>query len=132
MIAVLASLSITSGVEGQTLSVEQTTDTIVVRQDGRDVVTYHKRSPPIPAGIDPAYGRSGCLHPVRSPSGRSVTEMFPFDHPHQHGVFSAWVKTSYDGQPVDFWNLARNTGACSMSELSACSMTRTLPGLKSI
>ena len=82
MIAVLSSLAIASGVSGQTLSVEQTVDTIVVRQDGREVLTYIKRSPQVPAGIDLVYRRSGCLHPVRSPQGRAVTEMFPFDHPH--------------------------------------------------
>jgi hypothetical protein len=110
VIATVASLSIASVCAGQRLSVEQTNSTMVVSQDGHDVLTYNKRSPQVPAGIDPVYRRSGCLHPVRSPQGRSVTEMFPFDHPHQHGIFSAWVKTTYDGQPVDFWNLAGNTG----------------------
>jgi hypothetical protein len=36
--------------------------------------------------------------------------MFPFDHPHQHGVFSAWVKTRYAGKSIDFWDLAGGTG----------------------
>ena len=110
LIATVASLSIANVAAGQRLRVEQTTDTIVVSQDGHEVLTYNKRSPQVPAGIDPVYARSGCLHPLRSPQGRSVTAMFPFDHPHQHGIFSAWVKTTYDGQAVDFWNFARSTG----------------------
>ncbi|MGI9472682.1 MAG: DUF6807 family protein [Rubripirellula sp.] len=96
--------------DGQQLEVEQTADLIVVSQDGQAVLTYNKRSPPLPEGIDSIYRRSGCLHPVRSPHGRAVTEMFPFDHPHQHGIYTAWVKTTFDGQPIDFWNLARKTG----------------------
>jgi hypothetical protein len=31
------------------------------------------------------------------------------DHPHQHGIFSAWVNTSYGGRAADFWNLAGGT-----------------------
>jgi hypothetical protein len=108
--AALASFSIAGIAAGQRLSVEQTEDTIVIRQDGRDVLTYNKRSPQLPEGIDPVYRRSGCLHPVRSPQGQVVTAMFPFDHPHQQGIFSAWVKTTYDGRPLDFWNLARKSG----------------------
>jgi hypothetical protein len=110
LVLAVASLSIAGAAAGQRLSVEQTDRTIVLRQDGRDVLTYNKRSPQVPAGIDPVYHRSGCLHPVLSPQGRAVTEMFPVDHPHQHGIYSAWVKTSYGGDPVDFWNSARKTG----------------------
>ncbi|MEM7475357.1 MAG: PmoA family protein [Planctomycetota bacterium] len=92
------------------LCVEQTEKTIVIRQGRRDILTYNIVSPRVPEGIDPIYARSGCLHPVQSPTGQTVTQMFPVDHPHQHGVFSAWVKTKYDGQDVDFWNLAKRTG----------------------
>ena len=74
------------------------------------VVTYNKVSPPAPPGIDAVYERSGYLHPVSSPRGRVVTDTFPIDHPHQHGVYSAWVKTNYDGRVIDFWNLAGGTG----------------------
>jgi hypothetical protein len=109
-IACMACVTLAGAAAAQTLQVAETKKAIVVRHGGRDVVTYNKVSPPAPPGIDAVYERSGCLHPVRSPQGRTVTQMFPFDHPHQHGVFSAWVKTTYDGQPVDFWNLAGDTG----------------------
>lgn len=106
--ACLANVAATGS--AQPLQVRETDQRIVVRSGDATVVAYNKKSPPAPAGIDPVYRRSGCLHPVMSPKGRSVTEMFPFDHPHQHGVFSAWVKTTYAGRPVDFWNLAGRTG----------------------
>jgi hypothetical protein len=60
--------------------------------------------------MDRVYARSGFLHPVASPRGSVVTATFPLDHPHQHGIFSAWVRTSYGGRPADFWNLAGRTG----------------------
>ena len=92
------------------LRVVETDSLITVKHEGKAVVTYNKVSPPSPPGIDDVYERSGCLHPIRSPQGRTVTQMFPADHAHQQGVFSAWVKTTYDGRPVDFWNLAGRTG----------------------
>lgn len=92
------------------LTIEESENTITVKQDGQTVVTYNKVSPPVPEGLDKIYERSGCLHPVGSPKGRVVTEMFPPDHAHQHGIFSAWVNTTYDGRPIDFWNLPGRTG----------------------
>lgn len=110
LIAWLAGACMANVAAAQSLKVIETDSVITVKRDGTAVVTYNKTSPPAPAGIDSVYERSGCLHPVSSPQGRTVTEMFPPDHPHQHGIFSAWVKTSYDGQPVDFWNLAGGQG----------------------
>ena len=106
----LASVCLVTGVSAQMLNVLETADQITVQQNGKVVLRYNKVSPQAPAGIDPVYERSGCLHPVNSPLGRTVTAMFPRDHAHQHGVFSAWVKTDYHGQTVDFWNLAKKSG----------------------
>jgi hypothetical protein len=110
LIAWIAIACPTSAVTAQPLKVVETAAALMVRNGDKTVVTYNKVSPPAPGGIDSVYERSGCLHPVKSPQERVVTEMFPIDHPHQHGVFSAWVKTTYDGRPVDFWNLAGGTG----------------------
>jgi hypothetical protein len=96
--------------EAQSLRVDQNDERITLYDGNNVVLTYNKVSPVAPEGIDSMYERSGCLHPVCTPEGRTVTTMFPFDHPHQHGVFSAWVKTKYDGQAIDFWNLAGGTG----------------------
>jgi len=92
------------------LSVKQSAQQISVFSGTKSVIQYNIQSPPVPVGIDPAYRRSGFLHPVHSPNGRTVTATFPADHPHQHGIFFAWVRTRYDGTPVDFWNIAGGTG----------------------
>lgn len=92
------------------LQLEETDSTVTVRQAGRIVLTYNKLSPAVPDGIDPVYARSGFLHPVASPAGCVVTEAFPFDHAHQHGIFTAWVKTTWQDREIDFWNLAGGTG----------------------
>jgi hypothetical protein len=84
--------------------------TISIQRGDKIVLVYNKQSPPVPAGLDPRYNRSGFLHPVASPSGRVVTATFPKDHPHQHGIFSAWVNTTFDRRKIDFWNLVGGTG----------------------
>ena len=95
---------------GQSLSLTESNETIKITQGDQIVLVYNKVSPPAPDGVDPVYERSGCLHPVNSPGGFTVTEMFPADHLHQHGIFSAWVRTTYGEQQIDFWNLAGRTG----------------------
>ena len=92
------------------LELRETDSTITALFRAKPVLVYNKQSPAVPDGIDPIYHRSGFLHPVSSPAGSVVTATFPFDHTHQHGIFSAWVDTTYDGRPVDFWNLPRRTG----------------------
>ncbi len=78
--------------------------------DGRPILTYHVAVAEPPKGIDPVFARSGFIHPLATRSGRVVTDDFPPDHAHQHGVFFAWVNTTFRGQPVDFWNQAKRTG----------------------
>lgn len=95
---------------GTGLSLTETAETISVSHGETQVLVYNKKSPPVPDGIDAVYARSGFLHPVASPAGGGVTAAFPFDHPHQHGIFSAWVRTTWNGRDIDFWNLAGGTG----------------------
>lgn len=92
------------------LAVRETESTVVVSRNDATVVVYNTRSPALPDGVDPAYQRSGFLHPVSSPGGSVVTALFPADHRHQDGLFSAWVNTTWNGRKIDFWNLAGGTG----------------------
>ena len=56
------------------------------------------------------YSRSGYIHPLHSPSGKVVTGDYASDHPHQHGLFFAWTKSSFRGKPTEFWNQAKKLG----------------------
>lgn len=95
----------------------QTEGKLTVAIDGEPVLTYHTAVVAPPPQFDAAYRRSGHLHPVRTPSGRVVTDEFPVDHPHQHGIFSAWVKTTFEGRAVDFWNQLGQTGTVEHREV---------------
>ncbi len=85
-------------------------DVIPLRLDGRTIFAYHKAVAEPPAGIDILYRRSGFVHPLATRSGLVVTDDFPPDHAHQHGLFFAWVNTTFDGRKVDFWNQQNRTG----------------------
>ena len=109
LLGIRAGLSITAGAS-EPLRIAETESTLTISHGQKIVLVYNKISPPVPEGIDPIYQRSGFLHPVRTPKGKTITEAFPKDHPHQHGIFFAWVKTTYGDRSIDFWNLAGRTG----------------------
>lgn len=54
--------------------------------------------------------RSGFIHPVYAADGAIVTDDFPPEHPHQHGIMLAWVDSVFDGNVTDFWNSMKNQG----------------------
>jgi len=95
---------------GEEFALRETDGSIEILGRGKLLLRYNKVSPAVPDGIDSVFQRTGFLHPVCSPDGKTVTASFPFDHPHQQGVFSAWVKTKYNGRDIDFWNLKKGTG----------------------
>ena len=92
------------------LQITETDAMLTVTYGPKIVLVYNKVSPPAPEGIDPVYNRSGFLHPINTPEGKTITQAFPIDHAHQHGIFFAWVKTTYGDRAIDFWNLAGRTG----------------------
>ena len=97
--------------ETEHVRVEDDGERLNVEIDGRPVLSYHHAIAPAPEGIDQVFAKSGHIHPLRTPKGRVVSDDFPPDHPHQHGVFFAWVNTTFEGRRVDFWNQARRQGS---------------------
>jgi hypothetical protein len=76
----------------------------------RPVLQYNAAVVESPAGIEPYYRRSGQIHPLFTPAGQVVSDDFPPDHAHQHGLFFAWVNTTFEGRHLDFWNQKELTG----------------------
>ncbi len=60
--------------------------------------------------IPTIYQRSGYLHPVWTPNGRVLTDDYPPDFPHHHGIWAAWTKTTFQGRNPDFWNMGKGIG----------------------
>ncbi|ARA92416.1 hypothetical protein AWN76_004030 [Rhodothermaceae bacterium RA] len=76
----------------------------------RPVLHYQAEPKAPPAGVDSIYTRGGYIHPVYTPSGVIVTDDFPHNHLHHHGIWAAWTRTRYDGREPDFWNMGDGTG----------------------
>lgn len=78
---------------------------------GRLLMAYQAEPGDFPrADIKPAFRRGGYLHPIRTLSGRLVTDDFPPNHVHHHGVWWAWTHTEFDGRTPDFWNMGDGKG----------------------
>ena len=79
--------------------------------DGRRVLRYNPEITPLPRpNINPIYARGGYIHPIHSPDGVLVTGDYPADHLHHHGIWASWTRTVFEGEEVDFWNVADRKG----------------------
>jgi hypothetical protein len=83
----------------------------------KKVLDYHHARMEAPENADPLYGKSGFIHPLRSPVGNIMTRIQPDDHLHHYGIWNPWTKTIIEGQEVDFWNLAKGEGTVRFAGL---------------
>ena len=83
---------------------------VVVKVSQQPVLQYNHAIIEAPKSLDPKYRRSGHIHPIYNPAGQSLTDDFPPDHAHQHGLFFPWVRTQYGDRNIDFWNQMGETG----------------------
>ena len=75
-------------------------DAVTLTEAGKTVLVY--RTKPLDAAAEP--GRSNYVSPLYAPDGTALTEDKPGDHPHQRGVWWAWMKVQADGKTVaDGW-----------------------------
>lgn len=78
---------------------------------GKPVLSYHLDPSALPRpGIPAEYHRAGYIHPIYSPSGALISDDYPPDHIHHHGIWSPWTKTEFQGRTPDFWNMGKKTG----------------------
>lgn len=76
--------------------------TLTVTDGDRPVLTY-RYGDQLPAGVDPRYARSSYIHPLYSLDGQVLTEDFPRDHRHHHGLFWAWPVAEVRGVRTSNW-----------------------------
>lgn len=98
----------------------QTTDAgLDISNSDNTILTYNTATLYPGEGLPDYYKRSGFIHPFYSPSGKILTDGFPAGHTHQHGIFFAWVNTTYRGDFTDFWNQQKETGTVAFRDLNA-------------
>jgi len=79
---------------------------------GQPVLSYRVDPAAVPrADLKPEILRAGYIHPVFSPAGHLVTDDYPSNHAHHHGIWAPWTKTQFQGRSPDFWNMHNKTGA---------------------
>lgn len=92
------------------VTLEERSGKIIAKVSGRPVIQYHAETENPPRGMESVYARSGFIHPVYSPSGKVLTDAFPIGHVHQHAVFNAWTRATFNHEVVDFWNQHKKLG----------------------
>ena len=102
-------LTRTRGANGASAQWEGTAIKLAV---GSKPAFYYQARPTEPprADIKPSFKRGGYIHPVLTPSGAQVTDDYPRNHIHHHGIWFPWTKTKFEGREPDFWNMGQETG----------------------
>jgi hypothetical protein len=82
-----------------------------VTSNGKTILEYQAEPGEVPRpDIDPIFRRGGYIHPVLTPSGRQVTDDYPSNHKHHHGIWFPWTRTEFEGREPDFWNMGDGKG----------------------
>ncbi len=96
---------------------ERTGDSVAFAWGTQRLLEYVGGEGVLPDGVKPVFRRGGYLHPVRTLAGRVVTDDYPSDHYHHHGIWFAWTKTEFQGRHPDFWNVGDGTGRVDFTAL---------------
>lgn len=88
-----------------------------IRSGNQDLLRYQFAHADPPAGVDPAYGRSGFIHPLWSPRGQVLTRIQPPDHYHHYGIWNPWTHVLFEGDTLDFWNLNKKEATVRFAKL---------------
>jgi hypothetical protein len=105
-------------VRGQGIDAHRFMDRVEVALDGRALFTYRGEKTALPSpAVKPILQRGGYIHPVLTPAGRLVTDDYPPDHLHHHGIWFAWTLTEFQGRKPDFWNMGDGTGTVEFESI---------------
>ncbi|HEY0551246.1 MAG TPA: PmoA family protein [Verrucomicrobiae bacterium] len=94
--------------------------TVTLRAFDKTAFVYRTEQTELPPGrpdLKPIYQRGGYLHPVLSPGGKQVTDDYPVNHKHHHGIWFAWTHTEFEGRTPDFWNMGDGKGFVEFKSL---------------
>ena len=81
------------------------------------ILGYQMEVTEAPEGVNPAYRRSGYIHPLNTPMGKRLTRIQPEDHYHHYGLWNPWTHTLFEGDTLDFWNLYKEEGTVRFASL---------------
>ncbi|MEO5917001.1 MAG: PmoA family protein [Luteolibacter sp.] len=92
---------------------------MVIRSGEKEILRYQAEPGDLPRPeISQKFIRGGYIQSIHTPAGKLVTDDFPADHLHHHGVWSPWTKTEFEGRHPDFWNMGDGTGSVEFVALN--------------
>src|SRR6185503_2471461 len=95
----------------ETVKVERAGKKLKVSAAGKPVLEYQAEPGEFPRqDIQPLFRRGGYIHPIYTLSGKVITDDFPPNHIHHHGVWFTWSNAEFEGRPTDFWNMGDGKG----------------------
>ncbi|MCI0744523.1 MAG: PmoA family protein [Verrucomicrobia subdivision 3 bacterium] len=96
--------------DGKKVKIGQSTSTQQA-SPARPWLEYQAQPSELPReDVKAIFQRGAYLHPIRTLSGRVITDDYPANHAHHHGLWWAWTKTEFDGREPDFWNMGAGKG----------------------
>jgi hypothetical protein len=95
-----------ANISAQMVIVEDVEKGTLTVKDGNIAVLTYRFGDQIEEGIDPKQTRSCYIHPLYSLDGKILTEDFPQDHFHHHGIFWTWPIVKTRGQDTQTWHPA--------------------------
>ena len=106
-----AILAFSSAMAGDPVTAERAGGQLIVRSGKKEILRYQVEPGDLPRPeIKALFRRGGYIGSVLTPAGVLVTDDFPPNHLHHHGVWTAWTKTSFEGRQPDFWNMGDGKG----------------------
>jgi hypothetical protein len=92
-------LSCTLAAADSSFSISSNDSSITIKSNNKEVLVYHLEKPD-----NKKYPlESACFfHPLRTPSGKILTDFANADHPHHRGIFLGWVEM-HGRKDADFW-----------------------------
>jgi hypothetical protein len=95
-----------ASVSAQMVLVEDVEKGTLTVMDGQTEVLTYRFGDQLKEGVDPKQTRSCYIHPLYSLDGKVLTEDFPQDHFHHHGLFWTWPVVKTRGEETQTWHPA--------------------------
>lgn len=93
---------------------------LIVRAGEKEILRYQAEAGELPRkDIKEIFRRGGYIQSIHTPAGKRVTDDFPPNHIHHHGVWSPWTKTEFEGRQPDFWNMGDGKGRVEFVSMDA-------------
>ncbi|MBW8014886.1 MAG: hypothetical protein FVQ82_01750 [Planctomycetes bacterium] len=106
--------AVAAGAKGKTdkskaLTIVEEGEKLVVKAGDVDLVTYQNKPMANPKGGDKFKG-SNFIHPLKTLSGFTLTDLQPGDHLHHFGLWWPWKFLKAEGRKVLYWELQKGEG----------------------